>query len=57
MLRSLKEEAVKEYKGKVRRRKEFIRRFWRLLDIFGEQKVLQRIKRLEREAQRAIDSL
>jgi len=52
MLGPLKEEAVKEYKEKVRQRKELIRRFWRLLDIAGEQKVLQRIKRLEREVQK-----
>lgn len=52
LLGPLIEEAVKEFKEKVRLRKELIRRFWRLLDVVGEQKVLQKIKRLEREAQK-----
>ncbi len=52
LLRLLTEEAVKEFKEKARLRKELIRRFWRLLDAVGEQKVLQKIKRLEREMQK-----
>jgi len=46
LLGPLKEEAIKEYKEKVKRRKELIRRIWRLLDIAGEE-VLKMIEELE----------
>ncbi|MEM4447250.1 MAG: hypothetical protein QW461_08165 [Candidatus Jordarchaeales archaeon] len=49
MLGPLTEEAIKEYKGKAKQRKELIRRMWRVLDMAGEQKVLQKIEELERE--------
>jgi len=47
LLGPLKEEAIKEYKEKARKRKEIIRRMWRLLDAVGEQKVLEKIEELE----------
>ena len=49
VLGPLKEEAIKEYKEKTKQRKEIIRRIWRILDIAGEQKVLEKIEELERE--------
>ncbi len=49
VLGPLKEEAVKEYKEKVRKRKELMRRVWRLFDIAGEQRVLEKVEELERE--------
>ncbi|MCC6019115.1 MAG: hypothetical protein LM601_08790 [Candidatus Verstraetearchaeota archaeon] len=39
VLGPLKEEAVKEYKEKIQRRKEILRKIWRLLDSIGEDKV------------------
>ena len=47
LLGSLKEEAIKEYKEKTRRRKELIRR--RMFDTAGEQNILKKIGELEKE--------
>jgi len=49
LLGPLKEEAIKEYKEKAKKRKEIIRRIWRMLDMAGEQKVLEKIEELEGE--------
>lgn len=45
----LKEEHIKEYKEKVKHRKDIISRIWKLLDIVGEQKILEKIEELEKE--------
>ena len=45
----LTEEAIKEYKEKTKQRKEIIRRIWRMLDMIGEQKILEKIEELEGE--------
>jgi len=47
VLGPLKEEAIREYKEKAKRRKELIRLLWRMFDIIGEQKILEKIKELE----------
>jgi len=49
LLGPLTEEAIKEYKEKTKQRRELIRRIWRLFDIAGEQKILEKIKELEGE--------
>ena len=49
LLGPLKEEAIKEYKEKEKQRKEIIRRIWRMLDMVGEQKILEKIEELEGE--------
>lgn len=48
LLGPLKEEAIKEYKEKAKQRKEVVRRIWKLFDIAGERKVLQKIEELEK---------
>jgi len=47
VLGPLKEEAIREYKEKAKRRKELIRLLWRMFDVIGEQKILEKIKELE----------
>ena len=47
VLGPLKEEAVKEYKERVKLRKDIIRRLWKLLDLVGEQKIVEKIDELE----------
>jgi hypothetical protein len=49
LLGPLKEEAIKDYKMKVQRRKEIMRRLWRLLDVAGEEKVEATVRNLEKE--------
>ncbi len=47
-LGELREEAYKEYKEKVRKRKELIREFWHACDLIGEdriEKILQEVMR------------
>ena len=50
VLGPLREEAIREYKEKVRFRKELIRRLWRVLDALGEDEVNAKIKELEEKA-------
>jgi hypothetical protein len=47
VLGDLKPEALREYKGRVGKRRELLRRLWRLLDIVGEEKVEELLKNLE----------
>ena len=47
LLGPLKEEAIKDYKTRVMRRRELICRMWRLLDVVGEEKVENIIHDLE----------
>jgi hypothetical protein len=49
LLGPLKEEAIKDYKIKVQRRRELLRRLWRLLDVASEEKVEGIIRKLEKE--------
>jgi hypothetical protein len=49
MLGPLKEEAIKDYKTRAQRRRELLRRLWRLLDVTGEEKVENIIRNLEEE--------
>jgi hypothetical protein len=52
VLGPLKEEFIKEYKEKVRRRKDIIKRIWELMDEFGEEKVERKIEELEATSQK-----
>ncbi len=47
-LGELKEKAYKEYKEKVRKRKELIREFWQACDLIGEDKVEKMLKEIMR---------
>jgi hypothetical protein len=49
LLGQLKEEAIKEYKERVRRRKELIRRMWRIFDALGEEDIAAKIEELEKK--------
>ena len=49
VLGPLKEEAIKDYKRGAQRRRELLRRLWRLLDVAGEEKVENIIRNLEEE--------
>jgi hypothetical protein len=49
LLGPLKEEAIKDYKTRAQRRKELLRRLWRLLDVAGEEKVENIIRNLEKK--------
>jgi hypothetical protein len=49
LLGPLKEEAIKDYKLKAQRRRELLRRLWRLLDVAGEKKVENVIRNLEKK--------
>lgn len=49
VLGSLKEEALKEYKEKVKHRKEIIQHLWRLFDQVEERKIMKKLKELEAE--------
>lgn len=49
LLGPLTEEATKEYKEKIKLRKELIRRIWSILDIAGEEKFLEIISKFEKE--------
>jgi len=51
VLGPLKVEALKEYKGHVKQRKEIIKRIWRLFDQVGEQEILEKVRELEDEAE------
>ncbi len=53
VLGPLAEEAVKDYKEKVRKRKEIIKQVWRLSDQITEQKITEKIKELESELKKA----
>jgi hypothetical protein len=53
LLGPLKEEAVKEYKERVRRRRDLIRRIWRLFDVVEEEAVCAKVEELEKEATKA----
>lgn len=44
----LSEEALKKYKEKTLKRKEIIKRMWRLLDTLEEQKIEEKIEELEK---------
>jgi hypothetical protein len=46
VLGPLKEEAVKEYKEKIKWRKELIRKIWEFLDDVGEHKIQEKIDEL-----------
>ncbi|MCD6511216.1 MAG: hypothetical protein J7K45_01300 [Thaumarchaeota archaeon] len=52
LLGPLKEEAIKEFKEKVRERKELIRRVWRLFDGAGEEKVREKLDELEKDLEK-----
>jgi hypothetical protein len=52
LLGPLKEEAIKDYKIRAMRRRELMRRLWRLFDVAGEEKVDQVIRELEKEVLR-----
>jgi len=47
LLGPLKAEAIKEYREKAKLRKGIIRRLWKLLDEFGEQKVEEIFNKLQ----------
>jgi hypothetical protein len=49
LLGPLKEEAIKDYKIRAMRRRDLMRRLWRLFDVAGEEKVEQVIRELEKE--------
>jgi hypothetical protein len=44
----LKEEALKEYRERTRKRRELVRRLWRLSDAIGEERVEKLLNRLEK---------
>jgi len=44
----LKIEALKEYKQKIPKRKDILRRLWKLLDILGEEEINKMIEELEK---------
>ena len=44
----LKIEALKEYKQKIPKRKDILRRLWKLLDILGEEEINKIIEELEK---------
>jgi len=48
-LGELKEQAYKEYKERVRRRKELIKEFWRACDLVGEEKVEKMLEEITKE--------
>lgn len=52
VLGPLKEEFIKEYKEKVQRRKDIIKRIWTLMDEFDEEKVGRKIRELEANSQK-----
>jgi 20S proteasome alpha/beta subunit len=47
VLGPLTEEALKEYKEKVKQRKEILKLLWKLFDHIEEQKIMEKIKELE----------
>jgi hypothetical protein len=47
----LKNEALREYKEKIVKRRGLLQKVWRLCDIVGEEKVLESLDKLEGEAQ------
>jgi hypothetical protein len=40
-------EALREYRERTRKRRELLRRLWRLLDAVGEEKVEELLKNIE----------
>ena len=48
LLGELKEQAYREYKERVRRRKELIKEFWRACDLLGEEKVKEMLEEIMR---------
>jgi hypothetical protein len=51
LLGPLTEEAIKEYKERVKQRRELFRRFWRLLDSVGEREVGAKVEELEKKVE------
>jgi len=49
LLGPLTEKALKEYKEKVKQRKDLIKRIWKLFDIVGEQRILEMTERIMKE--------
>lgn len=49
LLGPLTEEALREYKEKVRLRREIIKRVWRILDALGDNEFIQIIEKIEKE--------
>jgi hypothetical protein len=47
VLGPLKGEALREYKERTRKRRELLRRLWRLLDAVGEKRVEELLKNIE----------
>jgi hypothetical protein len=47
VLGPLKGEALREYKERSRKRRELLRRLWRLSDLIGEEKVEELLKNFE----------
>ena len=49
VLGPLKEESIKEFKERVRLRREILKKIWNLSDDLGEEKVLEIIEKMEKE--------
>jgi len=54
VLGPLKGEALREYKERSRKRRELLRRLWRLLDLVGEERFEELLKNLERSLERDV---
>jgi hypothetical protein len=52
VLGPLKGEALREYKERTRKKRELLRRLWRLLDAIGEKRVEELVEDLERSLER-----
>jgi len=48
-LGELKEQAYKEYKERIRKRKELIKEFWRACDLVGEEKMREMLEEITKE--------
>ena len=55
-LGNLKPEALREYKERSWRRRELLKRLWRLLDVIGEERVEGSLRELEGSLERASTS-
>jgi 5-bromo-4-chloroindolyl phosphate hydrolysis protein len=47
-LRGLTDKALREYKEKIKVRRELLQKVWRLCDTVGEEKILERLGALEK---------
>jgi len=56
LLGPLTEKAMKEYKEKVKQRKDLIKRIWKLFDIVDEQGILERMEEMEKQLEKEGES-